>query len=678
MKMPFYSKLALTGIKKNSKLYIPYILTGIGIVAMFFIVSFLSCSSEVGNLRGGENIVDMLGLGSYIIVVFAAIFLFYTNSFLSRRRKKEFGLYNIMGMSKNNISKIIVLENIFLYGVSVIGGVLIGMIFSKVGELAIMHIMHGEVSYSFTFTAKPIYSSFILFAIIYVLLMINSLRQINIANPIALLHGESYGEKKPKANWFIGILGAVILGVAYYIAVTTQQPIEALMMFFVAVILVIIATYLLFISGSVLLCHILKKNKKYYYKPNHFASVSSMMFRMKRNGAGLASICILATMVLVMITGSASLYFGAEDALRGRYPYDIEAVSVVSFEASGIDEARKRSEDITNTVMQYTETNDYSETDFFSIKYSIITGMFTPENRVEFDPLSVDQNINFSKICSFCFVELEDYNRVTNNNLSLENDETYIYSLRKDSTDLSSLDFIAGPKLKIKGKVDKFFVPGDLSTNVSDACICVIKDFKTIDKLFTLADYNGDPMTQINLFNGINSDEDSDTQLKMYHEITDVIVEKHPGIPYRTDALAHEKDDFYGTFGGMFFIGIVLSLVFMFATVLIIYYKQITEGYEDCSRFEIMKKVGMNNRMIKKSINSQMLTVFFAPIIMSVVHLAFAFPMMRKLLTMFNLTNLSVILITMGITVALFAVFYAIVYKITSNTYYSIVNNSKD
>lgn len=676
MKTPFYSKLALTGIKKNRKLYIPYILTGIGIVAMYFIVSFLSCSKEVSSLKGGENIVEMLGFGSYIIIVFSAIFLFYTNSFLARRRKKEFGLYNIMGMSKKNISKIIILENIFLYFVSVISGVLLGMIFSKVGELAIMRIMHGDVSYSFSFTAKPIYSSLILFAIIYFLLMLSSLRKINLTNPISLLHGESYGEKKPKANWFVGILGAIILSVAYYIAITTEQPIEALFMFFVAVILVIIGTYLLLISGSVLLCHILKKNKNYYYKANHFSSVSSMMFRMKRNGAGLASICILATMVLVMITGSASLYFGAEDALRARYPYDIEAV--VAFGDFSREDACKKSEEITNTVEAYNKTNNYNETDFISIKYSIITGMFTPDNRVEVDPLSVEQNINFSKICSFCFIELDDYNKRTNSNLTLESGETCIYSLRKDSVALRSIDFTNGTSLKIKGSVENFFVPGDLAANVNDAFICVIKDFDSIDKLFTIANYNGDPMMEICLYNGINSDEDQETQIKMYREITDVLIENHPGIHYRTDALAHEKDDFYGTFGGMFFLGIMLSLVFMFATVLIIYYKQVTEGYEDRARFEIMKKVGMTDKMIKKSINSQMLTVFFAPIIMAIAHLAFAFPMIRKLLMMFNLTNLSVILITTGITVAVFAIFYAIVYKITSNTYYSIVSSSND
>ena len=307
MNFGFYPKLALTGIRKNGRLYVPYLLTCICMVMMFYIIAFLSMNEGVGAMQGGETLQAMLSFGYYIMGVFSLIFLFYTNSFLIRRRKKEFGLYNILGMGKWNIARILVWESLIVTAVSLAGGLLCGVLFSKLAELVMVRMLGGQAAFNFTVDFSCIVQTVVLFAAIFLLILLKALRQIHVSNPVELLHSENVGEKPPKANWLVALVGAVLLGTAYVLAVTISDPISALVWFFVAVLMVILATYLLFIAGSVVFCKLLQKNKRYYYKTNHFVSVSSMMYRMKRNGAGLASICILSTMVLVMISSTMSL-----------------------------------------------------------------------------------------------------------------------------------------------------------------------------------------------------------------------------------------------------------------------------------------------------------------------------------------------------------------------------------
>ncbi|MGN0755229.1 MAG: FtsX-like permease family protein [Aristaeellaceae bacterium] len=323
MKAGFYPKLAVDGIRKNKRLYVPYLLTCAGMVMMFYIIHFLAVSPLVKAMSGGRTTVMMLEFGIWIVALFALIFLFYTNSFLMRRRKKEFGLYNMLGMGKANLSRMLLWETVILFVLSMAGGLLGGIAFSKLAELCLTHILGGEVSYDFTVNGEALRNTLLIFIPIFGLILLKSLIELRRMSAVSLLRSESVGEKPPRANYLLGIGGVALLAAAYYIAVTIQSPLMALSLFFIAVALVIVATYLIFISGSVMLCRLLQRNKNYYYKKNHFVSVSSMVYRMKRNGAGLASICILSTMVLVMMLGAASLYFGAEDSLRARYPQDI-------------------------------------------------------------------------------------------------------------------------------------------------------------------------------------------------------------------------------------------------------------------------------------------------------------------------------------------------------------------
>lgn len=334
MKMTFYPKMAWMGIRKNSRMYIPYLLTCAGMIAMYYIMAFLAFSNVLLKVEGGEILNAIMGLGSIVIGVFALIFLFYTNSFLIRRRKKEFGLYNILGMGKANLAHVLIWENVMSFLISLGGGLTVGILLSKFSELCLLKLVHMETGFSMQIDWEAVGKTVTLFAVIFLLLLLNALRQVRLANPIELLHSEQVGEKPPRANWILAIAGAVILAGAYYIAVSIEDPITAMVWFFVAVVMVIIATYLLFIAGSVTLCRILQRKKKYYYKTQHFISVSSMMYRMKRNGAGFASICILGTMVLVMLSSTICMYVGAEDALRRQYPRNID-VTVETYDSDG-------------------------------------------------------------------------------------------------------------------------------------------------------------------------------------------------------------------------------------------------------------------------------------------------------------------------------------------------------
>ena len=368
-----YPRLAVNSIKKNKRLYLPYILTSAGMVMMFYIISFLANGNALDNVTGGNIMQQTLTFGYIVIAVFSLIFLFYTNSFLIRRRKKEFGLYNILGMGKWNLGRVLVWESIVVSLISIVSGLFCGILFSKLAELAMIKVLHAENNFTLNIEWKSVEYTAIVFAAIFLFLLINTLRQIKSSEPIELLKSESAGEKAPKANWIFALAGFLILIGAYMIAVMVQSPIESLLWFFVAVVMVIVATFLLFVSGSVAFCKMLQKNKKYYYKTNHFVSVSSMTFRMKRNGAGLASICILCTMVLVMITSTTCLYTGSEDVLNNRFPRDIVVETVVEDLSQFDSEALIKVQD---TAYNAVQKQGVTPQNLFTYKYAQFTSYF--------------------------------------------------------------------------------------------------------------------------------------------------------------------------------------------------------------------------------------------------------------------------------------------------------------
>ena len=677
MKVGFYPKLAVMGILKNKRLYVPYILTCIGMVMMQYIITFLSLSPIIGSMEKGENVQNILSLGVWVIAVFAAIFLFYTNSFLIRRRKKEFGLYNILGMGKRNIGHILFWESIIEAVVSLIIGLGVGIALSKLAELGLINVIDGNISYNLSICVPAVTFTATLFAGIFVLILINNLFHIRLSNPMALLKSESAGEKPPKANWVFGIAGAVILAAAYYIAVSIKNPLSALTWFFIAVIMVIAATYMLFVSGSVVFCRILQKNKKYYYKSNHFVSVSSMAFRMKRNGAGLASICILGTMVLVMIASSACLYIGKEDSLRTAYPRDM----ISDFQSENAekmnDELISGIKTVINNVLG--EKNLEAQ-DIIEYKNAQLCGLI--RNGV----LETDWNENgenplmYEDLYYVYLIPLSYYNNIMGTNIKLEQNGALIY-MPRGTYPFDKLTVKDSVTINVKGVLGDFPVTGEAMTYTVPTLFAVIPDFdETVRTLEEKLNTNGGrDLIQTHWYYAFNLDAPDEIQIEMFDRLWQAFRDNLPSAcGYSLKSLASNKADFYNTFGSLFFLGIILSIVFIFAAVLIIYYKQISEGYEDMARFEIMQKVGMTKKDIRKSINSQMLTVFLLPLVMAGVHLAFAFPMICKLITLFNVINTNLLILTTLVSFFVFALFYTLVYRITSNAYYNIVSGAKE
>lgn len=674
-----YPRLAWTGITKNRKIYLPYILTCIGMVLMYYIVSFLSSNATVKSMPGGDEMQAILSEGCIVVAVFSLIFLFYTNSFLMRRRKKEFGLYNILGMGKINLARILFWECLIIAVIALVVGMISGILFSKIGELLMIRILGGEADFSFYISPNTILQTVCIFGVIFLLILLNALRQIHLSNPLELLRSEAVGEKKPKANWVIAVLGIILLAGAYYLAVTIKEPVEALMWFFVAVIMVIVATYMIFISGSVALCKLLQKNKRYYYKTNHFISVSSMAYRMKRNGAGLASICILSTMVLVMIMSTASLYIGTEDSLRSRYPRNIVT------ETYSID--TEKSKLVEDTIAYVLNDKGVGTENLLNYRYLGVAGFFDGNkalfNDDNFSNFTGVQALNVGNYRQIFIVPLEDYNKVMGESKTLADDEVLIYSTKSDY-DYDTITLEDAGTWKVKEVVDDFTDNGNDVMSVIASVFIFVPDINKWENMFDeiVAKYGGenDLTSYKHSYYAFDLSCSDEKQIEIENEISSRLkaIEDEQQINITVESVASERAGFYALYGGLFFLGILLGIVFIIGAVLIMYYKQITEGYEDKGRFDILQKVGMTKREIKKSINSQVLTIFFMPLVAAGLHVAFAFPLIRKILALFSLTNFWLLVgITIGCFV-LFAVFYIIVYIITSRQYYNIVSTQEE
>lgn len=674
MKRGFYPRLAWSGMRKNSKLYLPYTIACIGMTAMFYILMHLAYSPALELLSSSGEVSTILRLGSFVIGVFSLLFLFYTNSFLVRRRYKEFGLYNVLGMNKGNISRVLAWEALINALISLVGGLFLGIALSKLAELGLVNIMGGKTDLNLRVSVNALEFTTLFYCGIFLLIYLNSLIKIRRSSASELVKSENFGEKPPRANWLFGLAGIVILAAAYYIAVSIKTPLTALSLFFIAVIMVIVATYLIFIAGSVWICRLLQKNKRYYYKKNHFVSVSSMVYRMKRNGAGLASICILATMVLVMISSTTCLYFGAEDALRDRYPRDISISASYSGLDSMTDENISALRGEISAAVGGAETENILDYRCASLVGSLENGILDLSEASIYSTAMT----TYDYVAEVYIVPLADYNAIGGTNESLSSDEAVIYAYRMDYTDKTfAVDDLVS--FRVKKVLDSFpIADGSAMASVAPTVFVIVPDFAdTVAKLGGAVSSSGDEPASLSwnyAFDTPVSDEEETAMCERIGERLSECSETGGYLYYSRESLAANRADFYGMFGGLFFLGIMLSIAFICAAVLIIYYKQISEGYEDRRRFEIMQNVGMTKKEIRSSINSQLLTVFFLPLIFAGLHLGFAFPFIHKLLMLFNLSNLPLLIGTTAISFGVFALLYAVVFRVTSNAYYNIVS----
>ena len=674
MKRGFYPRLAWSGMRKNSKLYLPYSLACIGMTAMFYILMHLAYSPALELLSSSGEVSTILRLGSFVIGVFSLLFLFYTNSFLVRRRYKEFGLYNVLGMNKGNISRVLAWEALINALISLVGGLFLGIALSKLAELGLVNIMGGKTDLNLRVSVNALEFTTLFYCGIFLLIYLNSLIKIRRSSASELVKSENFGEKPPRANWLFGLAGIVILAAAYYIAVSIKTPLTALSLFFIAVIMVIVATYLIFIAGSVWICRLLQKNKRYYYKKNHFVSVSSMVYRMKRNGAGLASICILATMVLVMISSTTCLYFGAEDALRDRYPRDISISASYSGLDSMTDENISALRGEISAAVGGAETENILDYRCASLVGSLENGILDLSEASIYSTAMT----TYDYVAEVYIVPLADYNAIAGTNESLGSDEAMIYAYRMDYTDKTfAADELVS--FRVKKVLDSFpIADGSAMASIAPTVFVIVPDFAdTVAKLGGAVSSSGDEPASLSWNYAFDTPVSDEEETAMCERIGERLSERSESggyLYYSRESLAANRADFYGMFGGLFFLGIMLSIAFICAAVLIIYYKQISEGYEDRRRFEIMQNVGMTKKEIRSSINSQLLTVFFLPLIFAGLHLGFAFPFIHKLLMLFNLSNLPLLIGTTAISFGVFALLYAVVFRVTSNAYYNIVS----
>ena len=581
-----------------------------------------------------------------VIIVFAVIFLFYTNSFLIKRRKKEIGVYNILGMGKRHIARMMAVETILTAGISILGGLVFGIIFGKLMYLLLLKILHNSVDMQFSVNGTAIVQTVILFAGIFLLTYLYNILQIQLVNPVELLHGGNQGEKEPKSRWLLVIVGVAALGNGYWIALTTEAPLEALLKFFVAVVCVIIGTYALFIAGSIVVLKILRKNKAYYYNPKHFTSVSGMIYRMKQNGAGLANICVLSTMVLVMVSTTVSLYAGMEDILDSRFPRD---VSIVCNEADTNNE-----ETLQRLIKEQCEKAGVKITDRVRYRYGSMNAVLKGNNLEKVEQYYPDNH--------FYYVEMitqEEYNRIEKQNVSLKEQEILTYTTN-GKCGKKQIN-IAGQNYQVKKELSEMTSQPKSTAEMYKTLYIVFANAEQIERIesFSYADK-------------FNLKGDDGKQKETLEQIQNEFYEKFPDGTMESRMLS--RSSFYELYGGLFFIGIYLGSMFIMATVLIIYYKQISEGYDDRERYQIMQKVGMSKKEVKRSIRSQVLSVFFLPLVVAVIHVAVAFKVMTKILGVLNLTNVSLFAVCTIITIAVFAVFYIIVYSITAKEYYRIVN----
>lgn len=679
MKKPLlYPKLAWQGIRKNAETYLPYLLMGILMVGVSYIMNYLTRPALMGALSMGGTTLMVLQMGKIVISVFSVIFLYYCNSFLIRRRMKEFGLYNILGMGKGNIARVMLWETLLTALLVFAGGLLLGLSLSRLVEMALINLLHADYTVPMElFYPDGVTWVLLLFGGIYVLILLANLLRMRLSNPVALLKSENTGEKPPKANWFFGLIGLLILLSAYYVAAVSQSPLEALIFFFIAVLMVIVATYLLFVSGSVTLCRMLKKNKRYYYQTRHFISVSAMAYRMKRNGAGMATICILCTMVLVILTSTVCLYGGTDSMVDAICPQDINLT--IGLEARDGEENWKRLDAMQQMALDVTEEMGLTPENITSQRALVATGKVQNGDY----GIITDADSLKANVLELTVYPLSVYEQATGETVTLA-DRELLYASFKTNETFSSMSFYGSAPYRMI-RAEKELPKRLLSADYRSAWGCLVvftNDAEAFRSEITalVGEKSGEAMMmdRLALHFDLASEADTDTQEKLVKTLRSEAMKLTGKDFYGMSSLSVDtrslcRRDYLSLFGGLFFLGMVLGPLFSIAAVLIMYYKQICEGYEDAERFAVMRKVGLTDAEIRRSVNSQVLTVFFAPLLMAGLHMLFAMPMIRLILGAFGLHNDSLFYgIGIGCYVV-FAVIYALMYLLTSRRYYRIV-----
>lgn len=663
-----YAKLAKTNLSKNRQNILPYLLSCIGTVIMFYIMSTLAVSDGFKKMIGEAAIQEVMQFGVYIIGLFAVIFLIYSNSFLTKRRKKEFGLFQILGMEKKHLAKILFFESLYLWILSVGAGILLGILCYKLLFLVLLKLTRLQGTIHFAFNWKALGNTVVLFAVIFLINYLKSLQQIHAAQPIELLHGEQEGEREPKTKLLTALIGLICLGLGYYLALTCQNPMEALGKFFGAVLLVMAGTYCLFSAGSIALLKLLKNNKRYYYQTRHFTSISGMLYRMKQNAMGLANICILSTGVLLVISTTSCLWFGMQEIIQTRFPHQIAVEvndSLVSANGGGISLTKEEIDALREQINGYLENQQAAKRYERDETYWLAMA----ENKEDRVGLTTEVKGFADGLSLTEFMEASEYERMTGQATNLKPGQVLVLTTKEKPYGYDTIRFGDAVSCEVKHMENAQKDTVESTNVVYDTRIIVFADREEARAAYvavtgkTPAGYSWN--YQIDLMG------DAKQQIQIGQGIRDIVDQAHCDgyVEVRED----NKDSLYKMYGSIMFLGIFVGTLFLMGAVMIIYYKQISEGFDDRKRFQIMQKVGMSRQEVRQTIRAQVVTVFFLPLAVAILHTVVAFPVTRQLMTMMNFPDSGIFLVATAVTIVAFAMVYLIVYTITARAYYKIV-----
>ena len=665
-----FSRLAKQNIRNNKSTYIPYMITCIFCIAMIYMMEFLrDCPTLDQAVRQADEVRMIVFTGEIVVEIFCIIFLIYSNSFLMKRRQKEIGLYNILGLERNHIGIVMFLETIITSIGSLAGGIAAGIIGSKLALLLLLKLLHIPSVLGFYISVKGIFTCLFMFGIVFLMILFLNLAKIHLSRPVELLRGNNTGEKEPAAKWLMALIGFICLGAGYYLAVTTESPIKAITIFLLAVILVMAGTYLLFTAGSIVILKFLRRRKSFYYRTGNFISISGMLYRMKQNAIGLASICILSTGVLLMISMTVSIYFGMNDIMLNRYPYDVD-MSVTSISE---EECQTAIEAFEKTIADNKVPVEKSVEEIYLDIVCSKNGdqiLIKPTNTIR----------NSDSVLVLSLLNQAEYERLTGISANLNDGEIFAWypsAVQKDSVTVDETEFT----------VKKWLDKNPLTCGedaVSDNAVLVVtdEDFKKFDEMRTEM-YKGVSSApageDLTLHLGLDITGSETDKIDFGTPVMETVkdLKKSGGLSENAWIISgirqQEYESYYADNGSLLFIGIFLGSLFLMGTAMIIYYKQISEGYEDQKRFEIMQKVGLSRREVRSSVRRQILMVFFLPLLMAMLHITMAFPMIRRMLLLFGMTNTKLFIGCTAGTVLIFAVVYGLIYLMTARSYYHIV-----
>ena len=665
-----FSRLAKQNIRNNKSTYIPYIITCIFCIAMIYMMEFLrDCPTLDQAVRQADEVRMIVFTGEIVVEIFCIIFLIYSNSFLMKRRQKEIGLYNILGLERNHIGIVMFLETIITSIGSLAGGIAAGIIGSKLALLLLLKLLHIPSVLGFYISVKGIFTCLFMFGIIFLMILFLNLAKIHLSRPVELLRGNNTGEKEPVAKWLMALIGFICLGAGYYLAVTTESPIKAITIFLLAVILVMAGTYLLFTAGSIVILKFLRRRKSFYYRTGNFISISGMLYRMKQNAIGLASICILSTGVLLMIAMTVSIYFGMNDIMLNCYPYDVDmsVTSISEEECQTAIEAFEKA--IADNKVPVEKSVEEIYLDIVCSKNGDQI-LIKPANTIR----------NSDSVLVLSLLDQAEYERLTGISANLNDGEIFAWypsAVQKDSVTVDETEFT------VKKWLDKNpLTCGEDAVRDNAVLVVTDEDFKKFDEMRTEM-YKGVSSApageDLTLHLGLDITGSETDKIDFGTPVMEVVkdLKKNGGLSensWITSGIRQQEyESYYADNGSLLFIGIFLGSLFLMGTAMIIYYKQISEGYEDQKRFEIMQKVGLSRREVRSSVRRQILMVFFLPLLMAMLHITMAFPMIRRMLLLFGMTNTKLFIGCTAGTVLIFAVVYGLIYLMTARSYYHIV-----